>query len=266
MAQVAEMTAELAVAEQTASGFVLPATPPAGARVQAWGLALVIHAALVALLLIGLVPRVVELPRPMVRLVFVEPPPPPPPPLGGAASGGTVAALPVTPEVPAAVKPKRLAPPRQQARVQPPEPVAAAVPERGPAAVQTGTIAGAVDGTAKGVAGGVSGGLPGGIVGGRGTGAVPAGQVAHPPLLIGRVTPQYPRAARQKGVQGLVLLEAVLDTDGRIREDIKVLQSIPELDAAATAALRRWRFRPARDERGRTVPVLLEVPIRFGLR
>jgi protein TonB len=116
------------------------------------------------------------------------------------------------------------------------------------------------------VAGGVEGGTPGGVVGGRGNGPLPAGQVAHPPALLARVAPQYPHAARQRGVNGLVLLEAILDTQGRIHQDIKVLQSVPDLNEAAMAALRQWRFEPARDEHGRSVAVVLEVPFRFVLR
>jgi len=83
---------------------------------------------------------------------------------------------------------------------------------------------------------------------------------------VSRVAPDYPEAARRRGIEGLVLLEAVLDAEGRVAHDIAVLRSVPDLDAAAVAALRRWRFRPARDETGRAVPVILEVPIRFVLR
>jgi protein TonB len=69
-----------------------------------------------------------------------------------------------------------------------------------------------------------------------------------------------------QGVEGLVLLEAILDFEGRIEEDIRILQSIPSLDRAAIEALRRWRFRPARDRENQPVRVILEVPIRFVLQ
>jgi outer membrane biosynthesis protein TonB len=38
------------------------------------------------------------------------------------------------------------------------------------------------------------------------------------------------------------------------------------LDDAAAQALRRWRFRPARDHTNQPVRVILEVPVRFVLR
>ena len=49
--------------------------------------------------------------------------------------------------------------------------------------------------------------------------------------------PDYPRQARLRGVEGLVLLEAILDLEGGIEDNIKVLQSIPSLDQAAVDAL-----------------------------
>jgi protein TonB len=147
----------------------------------------------------------------------------------------------------------------------PPQPVEM-VPPVAPAEVQAGSRAGTSDGAQAGVSGGVSGGQVGGVVGGRGSGPVPAGQVAHPPTLLARIAPQYPRPARLAGVEGLVVLEAVVDAHGRVGGDIKVLRSVSGLDDAATEALRRARFTPARDERGQTLPVILEVPIRFVLR
>jgi protein TonB len=63
-----------------------------------------------------------------------------------------------------------------------------------------------------------------------------------------------------------VLLEVVLDRSGRPEEDIRVLKSVALLDAAAIAAVRQWRFRPARDAGGHPVRVVMEVPVRFVLR
>jgi protein TonB len=271
------MTAQVAVAKQRLRGAAIPLPPPLRtprARAQAWGLALAVHGVLMALALWGLKSPPAEAAPPLVRLVFIEPPPPPPPPVGAPAGAGSVAEPPVS-IVPAEetrpkAEPKRVAAPKRPApaarrkpepRPQPPPAQALALE-----AVRPGSSAGTAGGTTQGVAGGVEDGTPGGVVGGRGSGPVPAGQVAHPPALLARVSPQYPHAARQRGIMGLVLLEAILDTHGRIDRDIKVLQSVPDLDEAALAALRQWRFEPARDEHGRKVPVILEVPFRFVLR
>jgi protein TonB len=140
-----------------------------------------------------------------------------------------------------------------------PQPLAETTQEQEPTPVASAAVA-------NGVIGGTSGGVTGGIIGAHRTEALPVSQVANPPLLLSRVMPEYPRSARLQGVEGLVLLEAILDMEGRIEDDIKVLQSIPSLDFAAMQALRRWRFRPARDRENRPVRVILEVPVRFVLR
>jgi TonB family protein len=56
-----------------------------------------------------------------------------------------------------------------------------------------------------------------------------------------------------------------LDHAGRIVA-LHVRKSIPLLDAAALAALRQWRFSPARDERGTAIAASVMVPVRFVLR
>ncbi len=98
------------------------------------------------------------------------------------------------------------------------------------------------------------------------SGPLAASKVAHPPVILEQVRPEYPPHARRLGITGLVRLEAVVDIRGAVRDPIRVLASVPDLDAAAIAALRRWRFAPARDDRGQPVPVIIEVPLRFVLR
>lgn len=91
-------------------------------------------------------------------------------------------------------------------------------------------------------------------------------QVAEPPVLVSQVVPTYPPQARRWGVEGLVRLEAILNREGQVEEEIKVLESVPLLDEAATMAVRQWRFIPARDRYGQRVRVILEVPLRFALQ
>jgi protein TonB len=106
----------------------------------------------------------------------------------------------------------------------------------------------------------------GGVIGGTGS-ALEIGQVAHPPVLLAQEKPEYPRAARFDRIEGRVLLRAVIGVDGRIEPDeIRVLQSVPALDAAAITALRGWRFSPGRDAAGNLVRVLIEIPFEFSLR
>ncbi len=63
------------------------------------------------------------------------------------------------------------------------------------------------------------------------------------PALLERVEPEYPPIAVRAQVKGVVILEAVVGLDGRV-EDVRVLRSIPLLDAAAIQAVRKWRYSP----------------------
>ena len=69
------------------------------------------------------------------------------------------------------------------------------------------------------------------------------GQIGAPALLH-RVDPEYPDLAVRAKIQGLVVLEALVDEDGGVA-DVKILRSAGEvLDRAALAAVRQWRYSP----------------------
>lgn len=84
------------------------------------------------------------------------------------------------------------------------------------------------------------------------------------PERIHYVAPEYPALALAARREGTVILEAVLDTDGSVRE-ARVLRSIPLLDAAALEAVQQWRFTPTLLN-GEPVPVVLTVTVVFSLR
>ena len=87
----------------------------------------------------------------------------------------------------------------------------------------------------------------------------------QPPILLASVTPDYPEAARDRGIEGVVLLEVVIAKSGSVEPEIRIIESIPILDQAAVTAVRRWRFSPGRDH-GVPVRVLLQIPLRFTLQ
>lgn len=256
-----------------ATAIALPAHLTACPRRTAWVATVALHAA--ALMFLVASPPGASVPEvPPVRLVFVEPPPPPAAPLGTAAGAPPAVAEQLPDRAPQTrsiakptVAPKRVPLPRPASARKPKE---TAKVEPPPAAAEPvtalGTPMGSVAGVAGGVATGVVGGLPGGVPGGSGSAAIPAGNVAHPPQLIHRVAPLYSAEARRLDVSGLVVLEAILDREGKVESDVKILKSIPLLDKEAIAAVRQWRFRPARNDRGDAQRVILEIPIRFVLR
>lgn len=86
----------------------------------------------------------------------------------------------------------------------------------------------------------------------------------RPPLKISDIAPVYPPIARAAHVQGVVILEAVIAEDGSVR-DVRVLRSIALLDAAATEAVRQWRFTPTLLN-GDPVPVVMTITVAFTLR
>jgi len=186
-----------------------------------------------------------ELPRVPDMVAFVvstapSPPPPPPPPPAPAA----------TPSKAKATAPVPTANPRA-APVEAPREIVEEI------AVDTGSTEGVPGGVDGGVLGGVVGGVLGGLVSELPPPPPPpppsVPPVARDPVRIGgelkapalleRVEPEYPPVAVRARVQGVVILEAVVDPHGRV-EDVRVLRSIPLLDKAAITAVRQWRYSP----------------------
>lgn len=62
-------------------------------------------------------------------------------------------------------------------------------------------------------------------------------------LLIHRVDPEYPPAARQDRVQGVILLDVVVGKDGSVTET-RALNGPEVLARAAMDAVRWWKFEP----------------------
>jgi len=89
---------------------------------------------------------------------------------------------------------------------------------------------------------------------------------AQPEVLSGPL-PVYPELLRQVGVQGEVLLEAVVDTTGRVLalSIVIIAATHPGFVAAARQALLATLFRPAMIG-GRAVPTRVRIPYAFAIR
>ena len=82
------------------------------------------------------------------------------------------------------------------------------------------------------------------------------------PLKTKDVEPVMPDLARQVGIQGIVILEVTIDTQGKVA-NARVLRSILQLDQAALDAVRQWEYTPTYLN-GSPVPVIMTVPVPFG--
>jgi TonB family protein len=74
----------------------------------------------------------------------------------------------------------------------------------------------------------------------------------------------YPPEAQAQGLRGIVILELVIDTEGKV-ETVDVTRSVPPFDDAAVAAVRQWEYEVTKLD-GKPVRVRLTVPISFALR
>ena len=269
-----------------------PLVPEPGShRAAAIATSVLGHAILIAGLLLAGRYVAKEVEDAPVRLVFVEPAPPPKlgSPTGGAAAAPAPAPAPA--EAPAAPpqpqqrealewvakpalyppKPKPAPQPKPLAKIapkpqKPVAPAAAAAASSDTADVKPDATTPGPRGVADGVTAGVEGGLPGGQVGGLGTEVTPLSKAAVAPTVAKRVVPRYPDSARMRGIEGQVVIEAIIARDGSVEPGVKIIQSIPALDDAAIEAFRQWRFTPGRDASGRPLRVILQAPVRFVLR
>lgn len=114
--------------------------------------------------------------------------------------------------------------------------------------------------------GGTGTGIEG--AGGDGTGEGPPPvfyAFDSPPQITARVEPEYPLAARLSGAEGAVVLNANVDTKGRVMRVWVARSTAPEaLVESAMDALYRFSFTPG-SQQGIPVPCTVAVPFNFHL-
>lgn len=93
--------------------------------------------------------------------------------------------------------------------------------------------------------------------------AVASGGEIRAPRPEHRVDPVYPADLRQAGVDGDVVVEATIGSDGIVR-NARAISGDPRLQPLALAAVRQWRFRPG-TMNGKPVDVLYRTTITFHL-
>jgi protein TonB len=93
--------------------------------------------------------------------------------------------------------------------------------------------------------------------------AIRVGGQIQQPTKTKHVAPEYPAIAQSARVQGVVIIEAIIDRDGHIGW-ARILRSIPLLDQAALDAVKQWEFTTTYLN-GSPVPVIMTVTVQFTL-
>jgi periplasmic protein TonB len=192
------------------------------------------------------------------KTLLVAPPPPPPPPLAPVHVIRRVPKSFFTQGKLFAPKfiPKKIA----QVKEEPPAPPA---------------LGGETGGVPGGVPGGQLGGVLGGILGGSRQFAPPppksvtqvgpyrVGGKVQAPRLLYQVQPIYPPLAKQARIQGDVVIDSVIDPQGKVTQ-MTVVSGSPLLVHSAVEALEQWRYQPTLLN-GEPVPVDMFVTVHFQL-
>ena len=112
-----------------------------------------------------------------------------------------------------------------------------------------------------------------GVEGGRASGIVVSGNevyaealVEERPALLSAPPPVYPAHLRQAGIQGRVILPAVIDTTGRVEPaSVRIMKSPnPEFDQPTKDWVQQALFRPARLQ-GRSVRVFINLLVDYSI-
>jgi len=82
-------------------------------------------------------------------------------------------------------------------------------------------------------------------------------------LAIKKIPPNYPKDARQAGIQGSVVMKAAIDTNGDV-VNLNLIQGHPKLVPAAIEAVKQWKYKPYLLN-GQPVNVETQITVNFTL-
>ena len=86
------------------------------------------------------------------------------------------------------------------------------------------------------------------------------------PVYRENPAPRYPRTARRRGYEGAVLLEVLVNREGKVKE-LRIFRSsgYPVLDKAALSSVKKWIFEPGKrgDE---SIEMWVKIPVSFRLK
>jgi protein TonB len=82
-------------------------------------------------------------------------------------------------------------------------------------------------------------------------------------LLVTKVPPQYPAEAKEKRIEGVVLMRVNIDHDGNVYK-VELISGHPLLAPAAMEAVKQWKYKPFL-LRGEPIEVESQVLVSFTL-
>lgn len=90
-------------------------------------------------------------------------------------------------------------------------------------------------------------------------------QTAYPRYQL-NTPPVYPRLARKRGREGTVILQVMVNRDGRVDDlTVETSSGFGQLDRAAISAVKKWHFEPGKHGKER-VGMWVKVPVTFNLK
>ncbi len=97
------------------------------------------------------------------------------------------------------------------------------------------------------------------------SGPIRVGGDVKAPVKITHPSPQYTEIARKARIQGVVIVEAIIDKQGNVT-NVKILKGLPMgLDQATVDAVKKWKFKPA-TLNGKPVAVIYNLTVNFQLQ
>jgi len=198
--------------------------------------------------------------------------PPKPPALLGSPGPAAPQQAKVTPRTPRPKRPQVPVLTNEPPKTEPTEPE----PTDDPPAAASGDGATAPDGTGNGGdPNGKTDGVLGGDPNGKGTAPPPleppqnltlswTSEMGRPVLISGPAQPPYPSDAMRQRVEGTVIAQCVITTEGRLR-DCRIIKGHPFLDSAVNATLAQQRYSPV-TYGGRPVSVRYILTFKFKLQ
>jgi TonB family protein len=85
------------------------------------------------------------------------------------------------------------------------------------------------------------------------------------PIMKYGAPAQYPSALRKAEIEGEVLVDFIVTSEGKVVKAFATQSSHRDFEAAAVAAVSKWKFQPG-TKSGRPVNTHMQVPIAFSLK